>query len=163
MRGEERRGRRVREDHEHEAHRRDLLDLPAGRVVRLSGCVRGGRQQRCHSAVAEKESERGPGGGRRGADAAQRGRAVQVDPMKPKLKPPGAKRLKLNCDTLLSTSAFRFNLRRYNVALDELRRAQTLAGMGRHAQCGATRYGALHQREGLVSSPAVCSPNQIHH
>ena len=32
---------------------------------------------------------------------------------KPKLKPPGTKRLKVNCDVLLSTSAFKFNLRRY--------------------------------------------------
>jgi hypothetical protein len=35
--------------------------------------------------------------------------------MKPKLKPSGTKRLKLNCDTLFSTFAFKFNLRRYNV------------------------------------------------
>ena len=41
------------------------------------------------------------------------GRAVQVDPIKPKLKPPGTKRLKLNCDILVSSSAFEFNLRRY--------------------------------------------------
>jgi len=34
--------------------------------------------------------------------------------MKPKLKPPGAKRLKAKCDILLSSSAFKFNLRRYN-------------------------------------------------
>jgi len=33
--------------------------------------------------------------------------------MKPKLKAPGTKRLKLKCDILLSTSAFKFNLRRY--------------------------------------------------
>ena len=32
--------------------------------------------------------------------------------MKPKLKPPGTMRLKLICDTLLSTSAFKFSLRR---------------------------------------------------
>ena len=38
---------------------------------------------------------------------------MQVDPMKPKLKPPGTKRLRLKCDILLSTSAFKFNLRRY--------------------------------------------------
>jgi hypothetical protein len=38
---------------------------------------------------------------------------VQVDPSKLKLKPPGTKRLKLMCDILLSTSAFKFNLRRY--------------------------------------------------
>jgi hypothetical protein len=33
--------------------------------------------------------------------------------MKTKLKPPGTKRLKLKCGALLSTSAFKFNLRRY--------------------------------------------------
>ena len=38
---------------------------------------------------------------------------MQVDPVKPTLKPPGTKRLKLNCDVLLSTSAFKLNLRRY--------------------------------------------------
>jgi len=41
------------------------------------------------------------------------GQAVQVDPFKTKLKPPGTKRLKLNCDILLSTSASKYNLRRY--------------------------------------------------
>ena len=30
------------------------------------------------------------------------------------MKPPGTKRLKLKCDILLLTSAFRFNLRRYS-------------------------------------------------
>ena len=38
---------------------------------------------------------------------------MQVDPIKPTLKAPGTKRLKLKCDILLSTSAFKFNLRRY--------------------------------------------------
>ena len=38
---------------------------------------------------------------------------MQVDPSKPKLKPPGSTRLKLNCDILLSTSPFKINLRRY--------------------------------------------------
>ena len=38
---------------------------------------------------------------------------MQVDPIKPKLKPPGTNRLKLNCDVLVSTSAFKFNLRCY--------------------------------------------------
>ena len=51
---------------------------------------------------------KGSGGGR--------GRAMQVDPMKPKLKLPGTKRLKPRCDTLLSTHAFNFSLRRYTVA-----------------------------------------------
>jgi hypothetical protein len=44
-----------------------------------------------------------------------RGKPVQVDPIKPKLKPPGTKRLKLNCDEPLSSFAFKFNLRRYTV------------------------------------------------
>jgi len=45
-----------------------------------------------------------------------RGRAVQVDPIKPMLKSPGIKRLKLKYDELLSSFAFKFNLRRYAVA-----------------------------------------------
>jgi len=44
------------------------------------------------------------------------GRAVQIDPLKPKLKPPGTYRLKLNCYVLLSASAFKINLRRYTKA-----------------------------------------------
>jgi hypothetical protein len=39
---------------------------------------------------------------------------VQVDPIKPKLKPPGSKLSKLKCDLLLSKCAFIFNLRRYD-------------------------------------------------
>ena len=35
--------------------------------------------------------------------------------MNPKLKPPGIERLKLKYCKLLSTSAFKFNLRRYSV------------------------------------------------
>ena len=41
------------------------------------------------------------------------GRAVQVDPVKPKLKPPGTKRLKLKGDVLFSSVAFKYDLRRY--------------------------------------------------
>jgi len=48
------------------------------------------------------------------------GRAVQVNPMKSKLKPPGTKRSKLKCDIPLSTYAFNFNLRRYSLALRRL-------------------------------------------
>ena len=40
---------------------------------------------------------------------------MQVDPIKSKLKTPGTKRLKPNCDILLSTSAFKFNMRRYSL------------------------------------------------
>ena len=38
---------------------------------------------------------------------------MQVCPIKYKLKPPGTKGLKLECDILVSTTAFKFNLRRY--------------------------------------------------
>jgi hypothetical protein len=51
---------------------------------------------------------RGPVGAR-----GRHGGAVQVDPIKPKLKPPGTKLLKPKCDILLSISAFKFSLRRY--------------------------------------------------
>ena len=39
---------------------------------------------------------------------------MQLDPIKPTLKPRGTKRLKLKYDELLSTSAFKFKLRRYH-------------------------------------------------
>jgi hypothetical protein len=39
---------------------------------------------------------------------------VQVDPIKPKFKLPGTKRLKLKRDEPLSNFAFKFKLRRYN-------------------------------------------------
>ena len=45
-----------------------------------------------------------------------RGEAVQVDPIKPTLKPPETKYLKLTHHELLSAVAFKFNLRRYNEA-----------------------------------------------
>ena len=38
---------------------------------------------------------------------------MQVHPIEPPLKAPGTKRLKLKCDIMLLTSAFKFNLRRY--------------------------------------------------
>ena len=55
------------------------------------------------------------------------GRAVQVDPLKPMLKPPGTKRLKLNYDILLSTSAFKFNLRCYTMATEAAKREAAAA------------------------------------
>jgi hypothetical protein len=44
-----------------------------------------------------------------------RGEAVKVEPIKPVLKVPGSKRLKLNYGELLSSIDFNFNLCRYNV------------------------------------------------
>jgi hypothetical protein len=42
-----------------------------------------------------------------------RGKAAQVDPIKPQLKLPGTKRLKLKYDEAISKLAFKFKLRRY--------------------------------------------------
>ena len=42
-----------------------------------------------------------------------RGRAVQIDPIKPTLRAPAIKLLKLTYDEVLSSFAFSFNLRRY--------------------------------------------------
>ena len=58
-------------------------------------------------------------GGAAGVQRRQHGRAVQVDPIKPTLKAPGTKRLKLKYNVLLSTFAFKFNLRRYNTEREE--------------------------------------------
>ena len=43
---------------------------------------------------------------------------MQVDPIKPTLKAPGTKRLKLKYDEPLSNVALKVNLRRYNLAGD---------------------------------------------
>jgi len=51
-----------------------------------------------------------------GGGAGFQGRAMQVDPMKPVLKAPGSMLLKLIYDEPLSTSAFKFNLRRHTKA-----------------------------------------------
>ena len=40
---------------------------------------------------------------------------MQVDPLKPTLKAPETNRLKLEYQKMLSSFAFKFNLRRYNV------------------------------------------------
>jgi len=56
----------------------------------------------------------GHAGWRRTRTKRGHGTAVQVHPINPTLKAPGTKRLKLMCDVQLSTSAFKFNLRRYN-------------------------------------------------
>ena len=43
-----------------------------------------------------------------------RGRVVQADPMEPKLKPPGSKRMKIKCGALLSHFAFKIIVHRYS-------------------------------------------------
>jgi hypothetical protein len=49
---------------------------------------------------------------------------VQVDPIKPTLKVPETKQLKLKHIKLLSNVAFKFNLRRYNEARERLSAAK---------------------------------------
>jgi hypothetical protein len=46
--------------------------------------------------------------------AAALGKPVQLDPVRPTLKPPGIERFKLAYDTLLSNAAFQIKLRRYS-------------------------------------------------
>ena len=55
-----------------------------------------------------------PGGRPPPAAVAALGRAVQVDSIKPTLKPPGTKLLKLISDEPLSSFAFKFSLRRHS-------------------------------------------------
>ena len=64
---------------------------------------------------------------------------MQLDPTKPKLKPPGTERSKLNCDVLLSTSAFKINLRRYTTG------GQAMGGqaMGGQAMGGMPGFGGM--------------------
>jgi hypothetical protein len=64
--------------------------------------------------------------------------------MQPKLKPPGTKRFKVSGDILLSTSAFKVNLRRYNPGT---------AFIG----CNATDGGALALMAGANTHPHLCS------
>jgi len=52
--------------------------------------------------------------GQQEVEGAVQGEAVQVEPMKSKLKGPGTKRSKLKCHVLLSSFAFDFNLGRYS-------------------------------------------------
>jgi hypothetical protein len=56
---------------------------------------------------------------------------VQVDPIKPKLKAPGSKRLKLKNYDLLSNIAFKCKLRRYTKSM----RVPLQSEMGRGVRC----------------------------
>jgi len=57
-----------------------------------------------------------------GGSGGARGRAAQVDPIKPTLKPRGTDRLKLKYDVPLLNFAFKSNLRRYNRGARKLQR-----------------------------------------
>jgi len=64
--------------------------------------------------------------------------AVQADPIKPKLKPLGTKRLKLKCDEPLLDLAFNLNLRRYIVG------AEAGSWLARAARVHAELQGTNH-------------------
>ena len=68
---------------------------------------------------------------------AARGRAVQVDPMRPTLKAPGTERLKLQYEKPLSNFPFKFNLRRYRVGRRAAQR-RVLAGAYTRPLFGST-------------------------
>jgi hypothetical protein len=73
---------------------------------------------------------------------------VQVDPIKPTLKAPGTKRLKLEYGELVSSFAFSFKLRRYTME-DDVRRYAAL-----DAWLLQKMHAAMRQRLTLVHSLA---------
>jgi hypothetical protein len=74
---------------------------------------------------------------------------VQVDPMRPTLKPPRSKRLKLRCVVPLSNFAFKFDLRRHNE--DFVACGKRYAADLRAAGCEAGPYN----RALFCSTPAL--------
>jgi len=81
-----------------------------------------------------------------------RGRAVQVDPMEPMLKPPGTEHMKLNCGILLSTVAFKCYLRRYSACAARDFTCDELCGAP--LRCGAHFcQSACHQGRVLNPKP----------
>jgi len=95
-------------------------------------------------------------------------RPVQVDRMKPMLKPSATKRLKLKCDIMLSTSAFKFNLRRYNQAQQlatELRALGSITSKqlsawfdNRKARFAAAPHPAAPERRTEAAAAAAAHP-----
>jgi len=75
-------------------------------------------------------------------NGADRGKAVQIDPIKPTLKPPGIKLLELKYDKQLSNFASKFNLRRYIVAVDTQVRIIEEMAAAAAAAAGAAAAGA---------------------
>ena len=65
---------------------------------------------------------------------------MQVDPIKPALKAPETKRLKLKCEEPLLNFAFNFNLRRYIEVLSVLMAWK----VGRHCLLILYRYTLTH-------------------
>jgi len=79
------------------------------------------------------------------ASTIRRGKAVQVEPMKPVLNAPGTKRSKLKCEELLSGLAFKFNLRHCVGRVDHA---------GRRGHQPAPHHGAARQHRRGVAGRA---------
>ena len=62
---------------------------------------------------------------------------MQLDPIKPTLKAPGTKCLKLKYDKLLSNFAFKFKLRRYTMVYDYTLKVK-YAALTKVGQCRLT-------------------------
>jgi len=77
---------------------------------------------------------------------------VQVDPIKPTLKAPGAKRLKLKYEKLLSSCAFKSNLRRSTKAADPGKCFVPSRGLEGHPGRG------LHSFTFQLNLSCLCAP-----
>jgi len=90
---------------------------------------------------------------------------VQLDPMKPKLKPPETKRLKPKSDIRLSKSAFKFNLRRYAEAATTFSAAKAHAEAVQRGLITQVTAASLQLRR-LVGDPEAlkeCSLEDLRH
>jgi len=81
---------------------------------------------------------------------------VQVDPIKPKLKPPGNKRLKLKNDMLLSTSAFKSNLRRYILATVPMTSSECTTSLASAFAAGEGNAGFCTELVAFASRSCFC-------
>ena len=92
------------------------------------------------------------------------GEAVQIDPMKTKLKAPGTKRLKQIYNYLLSSVAFNFNFRRYIAGFRFKDVFQAVALPHRATQVcglGGGNFKHFHVPRTLLQSPEVCSEVRV--
>ena len=77
------------------------------------------------------------------------GEAVQLDPMKPDMKPPGSKRLNLKSEVLLSNFYFKFNLRCYTLVAAGYRAFYAAVLAGAADETTASAAAAAHALDDL--------------
>ena len=85
---------------------------------------------------------------------------MQAHPIKPALKPPGSKRLKLECDILLSNFASKFSLRRYSKGKGKGAAGAGGGGAGADAGAGAgdAAGGSGASGGAADAAAALCQP-----